>query len=240
MRYDVALIDGEETQIDEFCKLFRSFSRSLKGVTFSINTFSSGDELIRGGKFDYDIVFLDAVMAGTDGFSTAKIIRRHNKNAVIVFATAHPEYAINGYEVRALDYLIKPITKIVFDNVIAEALTVLKNDVSATVAIENSDGIYLVNVSDILYIEINLHYLYFNVLSEDGKIDTYRIIGSLKQQKERLKKHNFGQCMACYLVNFRHVRSIEKREVRLNGNVKLPISRKFHKTFSEEFLEFVK
>ena len=240
MKYKIVMIDDEKAQIKELSELLKSYSDSSENApSFETETFSSGDEFIENGRFDADIAFIDVNMPGSNGFVTAKALREHNPNAVIVFIARNSELAINGYEVRALDYLIKPVTKPVFDKTLNEAITTIKKNFSKKIAIENSSGIFLFDVSDIVYIEIKLHNLFFNVMSCEGKIETYRMVGSLKVQRERLEKYNFGQCMACYLVNFRHIRSITKREVRLSGNVSLPISRKFHRSFSDKFLEYV-
>ncbi len=97
---------------------FRRIKNIIEDISFEIdediiiNQFYSGKELIdniSNKNEKYDIIFLDILMSNLNGIETSKYIRKIDNSVNIVFLTSSSEFAINGYEVGALDYLLKPV-----------------------------------------------------------------------------------------------------------------------------------
>ena len=80
----------------------------------TIEYFECGEDLVEkyeSGKQKYDLLILDIYMKYMDGMDAAKRIRRYDRNAAIIFLTTTPDYAVESYEVRATDYLLKPVSE---------------------------------------------------------------------------------------------------------------------------------
>jgi DNA-binding LytR/AlgR family response regulator len=92
------------------------------GLAFEVTTFSDGREILARFRPVYDIVLLDIQMEHVDGMTTAKRIREVDKDVVLVFITNSPQYAIVGYQVAALSYLLKPVPYFAFSEELARCL----------------------------------------------------------------------------------------------------------------------
>ena len=103
----IAVCDDEELFRIEFKNVL---DKALVNVDYDIDTFSGGSSLYEAFlKSPFDLVFLDIEMPGIDGITLAKRLRAISENVHIVFLTSHIEYALEGYEVNALRYLVKPV-----------------------------------------------------------------------------------------------------------------------------------
>ena len=85
-----------------------------KNCHFQITHFSDGDEIALGYKGGYDLILMDIEMTFLDGMSAAEEIRRADPEVLIIFITNSPQYAIKGYAVQALDYILKPLSYYAF------------------------------------------------------------------------------------------------------------------------------
>lgn len=239
MNYRVAVVDDEPEILERISTLLDKYaSDSGREIIFNTDKFSDGEEFLKNEPNSYEIIFLDINMPGANGLLVAKKIRENNKTAIIIFCTHYAQYAINGYEVNALGYLLKPIEEPSFIRNLDTALKVLKNSQSRRIRIKTLHGVEVVPAADIIYLEIQIHNLYYYVLKED-KLTDYRTRGSMQESCDSLACFGFARCSACYLVNLSHVLSVKNGEVHLSGNVSLPISRKFLRSFSDSFIKFL-
>ena len=93
-----------------------------RGTDAQITGFTDAAELLHHYKPDYDIIFLDIEMAQVDGIKAAQVIRETDPSTVIIFVTNMAQLAIKGYEVEALDFVVKPVDYFSFDMVMRKAL----------------------------------------------------------------------------------------------------------------------
>ena len=235
--YKVAIIDDEKSVAAEIRALLEEYGSERK-AEFQIQEYGSGDEFLRGGDADFDIILLDINMPGSNGIQVAKRIRRANGEAVIIFCTNYAQYALNGYEVNALGYLIKPIKKGPFWRNLDRTLNVLRNKRQEKLLVKTKDGQVVVNPSDIVYIEVERHNLFFHILAERGTSEL-RTRGTMREMFDRLQSMNFAKCSACYLVNMEHITSVQKGVVCCTGGANLFISRKFQKEFMARFMQYI-
>ena len=240
MNYKVAVVDDEQDILTGITELLKKYESSCgEDISFVADTYSSGDALLANNPNSYEIIFLDINMPGTNGLRVAKKIREHNKTAIIIFCTHYAQYAINGYEVNALGYILKPIDENAFNRSLDRTLKVLKSGQSRRIRIKTLHGVEVTPVSDVVYLEIQIHNLFYYVLTEKGEIIVYRTRGSMKEMVDSLGELGFSRCSACYLVNLRHVISVLNGEVKLHGGITLPISRKFLRGFSDSFIKYL-
>ncbi len=220
----------------EFQNILLSHLNGLKGnYKLDIATFDSGERLIESVKDEnyYNIFFLDIQMENMNGIEVAEVIRKYDKKASIIFITSHPDYAIDGYKVSALHYLLKPITSDQFMEVFKKAVNNLELQ-NKMITINSGTKVVSIDVSSILYIESYGREVFFYT-----KESMYKTYSSFSNELERLEKFNFAQSHRCYMVNLAHVKAVEKQNVLLSKNIKVPLSRKKHRLFYSKYSNYV-
>ena len=137
----IAVCDDEELFRIEFKSVL---DKVLINAEYDIDTFSGGSSLYEAFlKNPFDLVFLDIEMPGIDGITLAKRLRAVSENVQIVFLTSHIEYALEGYEVNALRYLVKPVDM----NKLSEVLKYIQ-DKNVRIVTSKSEYITRYNISD--------------------------------------------------------------------------------------------
>lgn len=173
-----------------------------------IDTFVSGMAFAIGEMKNYDIVLMDIDMPGMNGIETAKRLRAVNKSAVLVFVTNMVQFAIAGYEVEALDFIVKPINPYSFALKIKRAIcrTAKRSEDELTVRTDNV--LHRVPILSIRYVEVSGHYITYHTSS-----GVYQEYATMKDVKERLSQHPFAQCSQSYLVNLKYITSVSREKV---------------------------
>ena len=190
-----------------------------------VQEFSDGSELVDNYKPDYDILLLDIEMPHLDGMKAAEKIRETDQDVVIVFITNMAQNAIKGYEVNALDFIIKPVNYSTFSMRFTRAIGRVKNREGRRVCLYLPDGPKWIDSREIYYIDIQNRMLHYH--TPEG---VYSVRGTLKDVQEQLADWNFVKCNQCYLVNLKFVSEIKKNFVVVAGT-ELEISRRNRNAF---------
>ena len=228
----VAIVDDEQTmtdQIEKFLKRFQDESR----VSVSTKVFHDAVSFVAEYDNSFDLILFDVEMPGMNGIEAAKVIRGKDEKVSIMFITNMAQYAIHGYEVEAIDYVLKPIGYQDFAMKMKKVMRYIRRDMERSLLLETSVGKISVKVSDILYIEVIRHYLNFYTTS-----GVYEVRGVMKEQEEMLQGFYFARCSQSFLVNLAHVKSIRGNIVCV-GNVELSISRNKKNEFINAFTRYV-
>jgi DNA-binding LytR/AlgR family response regulator len=181
---------------------------------------------------EMDLLFLDIEMPGMDGMETAKCIRQRDANLIIVFVTGYADYVFDGYEVNALDYLLKPVHIEKLNGVLNRALGVVNRQTPAMYTLKNAEGIYRVAKSDILYFASDKRQVSCVTAGRE-----YPFYAKLDEVERELGK-GFVRIHQRYLVNIDAVQSVEGSQVRI-GERTLPISRAQHQAALQAFTEAI-
>lgn len=208
-----------------------------KGYHYKIEIFDLGSELLNLGNAisKFDMIFLDINMKEIDGIETAKRIRRVTKDTYIVFVTAFVTYALEGYKVDAVRYLLKEDEYL--EKAIYECLNTIvykMNYEEYKHTFEFQEGIVELYYEDILYVESNLHKLIFHMVTNDT--DRYTTYEKLDIIDELLREAGFCRIHKSYLVNLKYVESIERYKVRLSNGDCLGISKSRYLDVRNEFV----
>jgi DNA-binding LytR/AlgR family response regulator len=196
------------------------------GTTFVTSTFKDGADIVEGYFPAYDILLMDIEMTGMDGMQAAREIRRQDTHVVIVFITAAPQYAISGYEVQALSYLLKPVPWFAFSQELKRSIAALQRRSADSVLVEAGSNRLRLTFSEIVYAESIRHTIVIHTLG-----DTISMSGTLKELETQWRDHNFFRSNSCYLVNLRHVNAVEGQECVMSTGERLRISRPRKKAF---------
>ncbi len=229
--YKVAILDDSSEAVTELERHLKKYQKD-ENVFFDIHKFSQGFAFLDSFKNNYDLIFLDIDMPAINGLDVARKIRKIDENVIIIFVTNMAGCAINGYEVAASDFLVKPINHEQLVFCLNRCINSLKTTQIRKITIKTQHGYSAINEDKILYIEVRLHSLIFHII--DGEdLETY---GSLKDLEKILNPNYFVRCNSCYLVNLNHVDTINGDNCLIKGQV-LPISRSKKKEFINRFME---
>ncbi len=200
--------------------------------------FESAEEfLFKNDDFLYDVVFLDIAMRQINGVELARTIRKKDKRLPIAFLTADKAFAIEGYEVHAVRYLLKPITTEKLESLLDELLAEQENKVEDTICItigEKGNTKRIVEDS-IRYVEVFGHYTQLHL----ADAPTIRIKESLAAVMDYLhKKELFVKCHRSYVVNLLYIERINRTECTLLDKTVLPVSRSSYRVLNERFIQY--
>lgn len=169
---------------------------------------------------DFDALFMDIEMPGTNGVEASKRIRELDQNIPIVFVTGTVQYAVDGYSVDAFDCFIKPVTPSAFFYKFERLLKHISREKNEFVTVRTSSGLTNLPLNTIIYVEVREHYLEYH--TERGVV---RVNGKLSTIEEKLSNNGFFKCNRCYLVNLRFVRSYDGDIIDVYGE-RLLVSRR--------------
>lgn len=183
---------------------------------------------------EYDAIFLDIEMPGSNGLDVAREIRSKDEGVGIVFVTSMAQYAIHGYEVNAIDFIVKPVGYYDFSVKLEKAFRFCRRRGRHYIMVNDKDGIRRFSAKDIVYIEKERDFLIFHTKQGES-----RCRGSMKTIKEKMGELPFTECISGCLVNLEYVSYIGKDSVMLEVNTELPLSRRLKKQFSREYVEYM-
>ena len=198
-----------------------------------IRLFADGDEILEDYAADYDLIFLDIQMKRLDGLATAERIRERDEDVYLVFITNLANYAIRGYAVHALDFILKPVNFLMLRQVLMSVERLLDQKPKRYITLPTDTGLTRLDVSQITYVETDGHAV--SIYTEKG---AYRLRQSMRGMEELLGKYGFFRCNSCYLVNLRHVERVENGGAIVGGRA-LTISRPRHKAFMEALTKYL-
>ena len=226
----IAVCDDEELFRIEFKSVL---DKVLINAEYDIDTFSGGSSLYEAFlKNPFDLVFLDIEMPGIDGITLAKRLRAVSENVQIVFLTSHIEYALEGYEVNALRYLVKPVDMNKL-SVVLKYIQDKKNN-SRQIMIKQEGEDIVIDISDIIYME-SMDKNVRIVTSKSEYITRYNI----SDYEEELKNSGFLRIHRGYLISLSKVKKIVKNDVVMDGDISLPVSRSNIKTLKDALYAYV-
>ena len=235
---NVIVLEDEDIAAEKLISCLKRFEKDSK-YSFKITRYDNAVKLLEEYKSDADIIFVVIQLPFIYGMSAAHMIRKQDAEVVIVFVTNLAQYAIEGYEVDAMDFVLKPVSYSTLALKLERLCKIvehkkIKQDTSKTIVFNTKNSIMRISADDILYIEVHNHNLIIHL-----KEDKLTLRGTISAMYEKLKDCYFTLCNSCYLVNLAYVKSIDNDEVVLNGtDDRLKISQPKRKTFVQEVAKY--
>ena len=226
-REELKYFVNEEKEI----KLIAEFDNPLDTLTFLKNSTT-------------DVIFLDINMPDMNGISLGKIISKMCPDMKIIFITAYKDYAVDAFEIKAFDYLLKPYSESRIKsllkslvNIKSEVTTSIRNNNLKKITVNIGERLYVISLNDIDYIEASEKetLIFSNQKKYVSKI-------KISKWEEMLKGNNFYRCHRSFIINLDKITEIEQwfnsswiLKIK-NYTTAIPVSRNNIKELKELFL----
>ena len=228
----IAVVEDDKTYAAQLKEYLVRYGTE-KNQKISVALFPDGEDIVTDYSAEFDIILMDVEMTFMDGMTTAERIREKDNEVVIIFITNMPQYAIQGYKVDALDYVLKPISYFAFSQRIDRALTRAKKKEATYITVAQKGGKKKLNVDKICYVEVRDHDLIYH--STKGDIVTK---SSMKEAEDTLGGTKFFRCNRCYLVNLEYVEDFRGNDVTVASDV-IQVSRARKKAFMDALNDYM-
>ena len=230
--YRVAIVEDDKNFRDQLQEYLKAYGEENQ-IVFQISEFADGIQVLEEYKKEYDLILLDIEMPVMNGMDAAEKIREIDEDVVLMFITNMAQYAIRGYSVGALDFIMKPITYYTFSMKMTRALKRVKPKEEANLILNTSDGLKSLETKQIYYVEVQNRMLHYH--TDEGEII---VRGTLQGAEELLQKYSFAKCNHWYIVNLAHVKEVAKN-VAVVGPYEVEISRRNKTSFLKALTEFM-
>lgn len=229
--WKIAICDDEKSERQLLCKYIEEWAEK-KGEAAAIRCFESAESFLFSweDEKDYQALILDIEMGSMNGMELAGKIRVTDGEIPILFVTGYTEYMQYGYDVDALHYLIKPLSKEKFFSVL-DRLPEGRQE-KEKIFLQTEEGNVSIFLSDIWYVEAEGHRCILR--TRDNRLALKENIGGMER---RLAVYPFViKCHRSYLVNLEHVAAVRKEELILDNQEKVPLSRNMRKLANDAFI----
>lgn len=221
---NIAIVEDESTAAEILNSYLIQYEEKYH-LQFQITIFTDALKFLENYCEIYDIIFMDIELPYFNGMDAAEKLRKIDKRVLLIFVTNLAKYAQKGYEVDALDFIIKPINYLDFSLKMKKALDVMSINANTEFTIKLTNGFHRIALNKLLYVEVVGHRLIFHLVSE-----TIESNGPLMHIEKQLKGRGFLRCSHCFLVNLKHIIYVKKNILKV-GNAELQISRPKRKEF---------
>ena len=228
----IAVAEDEKSYRDTLKEYLNRYQKE-SGRGIEVTFYTDGDGLVEEYHMQYDIILMDIQMKFMDGMSAAREIRNKDPEVVIIFITNMDQYATKGYEVEAMDYVLKPVSYFMFSEKIERAVLRMQNRNAQYLLVDIKGGMKKVDLKQVCYLESQGHTLLFHTVTEviSGN-------GTMKEYEDKLQKYDFIRCNKGYLVNLKFVDGVSDGYVEINHE-KLSIGRTRKNAFMEALTNYI-
>lgn len=192
-------------------------------VELKLTWYRSAAEFISAGR-TYDLILMDIDLPGMNGMETAQLLRTYDSETPLIFVTNLAQYAVKGYEVDALDFVVKPVSYHALCLRMDKVMRILRRSRKTTVTLKTRGGIRVLCAADISYAEVVNHDLIYHVMGPSG-MDEVKIRGTLRAAEEQLAEAQFVRISNSCLANLAHIRLVQGDSLRMASGDVLYFSR---------------
>lgn len=231
----IAICDDNPAELELLAQCLNNY-RVERSEPIHCHTFHSGDELCAeylAGAFD--LIFLDVLMPHTNGIETAREIRRVDSDVKLIFLTSSPEFALDGYSVRARDYILKPLSDdrifAVLDDIISESAATPE-----CLSVKTPTGILRIPYDKLCFVDVMQKKLHFHMA--DGLVKT--VHASLNEYEDPLlSRPSYVKAHRSYIVNLDQVSELTSSELITYSGHRIPVSRLLYQAVRKTYMEYL-
>ena len=230
--YRIAIVDDQAEERANLNTFLQRFAEERK-LALEVSAFENGESFLSSYENNFEIVLLDIEMQGIDGMETARRLRERDEKVCLLFVTYLANFAVQGYSVHALDFLVKPVSYENFRLKMDRAVTAAERSRKKEIIVSTAEGDRRVRIDELYYVEVMNHTLIYH--TRDGALS---VRGSIRDCELRLAPYDFARCNKSYLVNMHYVTEIRRSEIRVGGTL-VPIGSTRRQAFLEELTRFM-
>ena len=230
---NIAIIEDSGQELSLLARCLQSYLSSRQ-VYRVIDTYTSGEAFLENWPSkSYDLVFLDILMEGISGIEVARKIRETDSECLLIFISSSKEYALQGFEVRAFDYLLKPLSEERFQ----KTMDLCQNELAKHIRyieVKESRTLVKIPLNEIIYTDYYNHYIQIHTAA--------RLIRSYQQfDVFSPLLLCYPQFLCCYrncIVNMDHVDSVDKHDFVMENGERVPITRGNRNSIYQQYADY--
>jgi DNA-binding LytR/AlgR family response regulator len=232
----IAICDDLELDRKHLVTLIQDYCTVLS-YDVRIMTFTSGEDLViyyENENIGFDVIFLDIYMGGENGIKTAEKVREFDSQCKIIFTTTSTDHALDSFKVFPFNYLIKPITKEVFNMVLEKALHNIDKEKQKSITVKTEHQVKNILYKDIKFIESVSRKILIH--ATQGDVSTY---SKLDEVETKINDERFLRCHKSYLVNMDYIKSAEDYSFILTDNTEVPIKQRTFASIKKSYYAYI-
>ena len=214
----IVIVEDEKEYSDALTGYLHDYEKE-KNLSFEIETFSNPIPFLDTYDSSADIIFFDIGLPSMNGMDLAKKIRAKDDTVSMVFLTSLSQYAIEGYEVSAVDFVLKPIVYSRLKIILDKTLLHMQERSSQWISLKTTSGIVRIDALEVIYVKVNDHLLYFKTKNIE-----YECWDSLKNALAILPSAYFCKISKSVILNLNYVGTMNKKDIVLKDGTALAYS----------------
>lgn len=233
--YHIAVCDDNQEEAHLISRMAREIM-AQREIEARVDLFFDPESLLdklQQVQNQYDLFLLDILMEERNGIQLAQALRQRGYRGKLIYITVSRDYAIDGYKVKADDYLLKPVEKDTLDQAIGRVLPRLE-----TVLLETTGGMKILRLQQILYAESVGHYVLIQLADKE---ESLHLRATLLQVQQKLGAEKFVRCHKGYLVNLGQVREVRvsTSQILLHSGDTIPLGRQYRYEVQKAVVQYV-
>ncbi len=229
---NIAIVEDNPEEAVQLEKALKRYAEEYH-VPTRTTVYSNAMAFLSKYSAEFDIIFMDIMMPMMNGMDASRMLREKDDKVMVIFVTNMQQYAIQGYEVGAFDFILKPVHYPEFKLKFTRALSkLLPQKKAANILIKTDNGMVRLTPELITYVEVQQHHCIYHTHTE-----SFRQYQTMKSAENQLADYGFARCNNFLLVNLACVTRIEGMNVHL-GDTILQMSYPRRKAFLDQFLAF--
>lgn len=232
--FRIAICEDDAAQRSYEERLVRAWAQDNQ-YRVIVDVYSNAEQFLFAAedKPAYDLLILDIQMGELNGMELALRLRRDGMKTAILFLTGVSDYAMEGYEVSAIRYLLKPVKETEFISLLDAQFERAARDERAYFLFEQGTSVCRIAYSDILCLEAQGHYIRMYTVTE--QVEWKAAFSSVADE---FRDRNFFLLKRGLLVNLEHVERITRSECILAQGRVLPVARERYRELNEAFIAY--
>ncbi len=234
--FRLAICEDEKVVLDYEISLVKKWAAD-QGCPLELDSYISAEQFLfeSEDKAPYDLLIFDIQMKNINGMELAKKLRERGCDSVIIFITGVPDYAIEGYEVGAVRYILKPVKEEVLKGLLDNVLAERNKKAEDYFVLGQGADLEKISFDKIVYIEARGHYVFLKGLDFEREWKA-----GFAETAASFEGRDFFCLRRGLLVNLAHVQRITRTDCIMDNGEALPVARGSYKELNEAFIEFFK